>query len=94
MRCQRSVCKKLATKGSRAIKIVKHAFDRSLMLFEWRVHKLGEFIHVKGNILTSHSEILEATNHLTVHGGIYLCRTICRSQRSIDGNWSGDRFGV
>ena len=31
------------------------------------MHKLGEFIRRKGNIQLSHLEMLEATNHLTVH---------------------------
>ena len=58
------------------------------------MHKLGEFIYDKGNIWASHSEILEATNHLTVHGGIYRRRTIYNSQRSTDDKRGGDRFGV
>ena len=50
MQCQRSVDKKLDTKGSRAIKITKQMFDLSPMVFEWHVQELGEFIHYKGNI--------------------------------------------
>ena len=42
-----SVCKNPDTKGSRAIKIAKQMFDRSLKLFERCMHKLGEFIHGK-----------------------------------------------
>ena len=76
-----SVDKKPNTKGSYVVKIMKQTFDRSLMAFGWRVHKLGEFIHGKGNIRPSHPEMLEATNHLTVHCGIDRCDTIFSSQR-------------
>ena len=69
VQCQGSVFKKLNTKGSRALKITKQTFDGSLMALGWHMYKLGEFIHDKGNIWASHSEMLEATNHLTVHGG-------------------------
>ena len=58
------------------------------------MHKLGEFIHDKGNIWARHPEMLEATNHLTVHGGIFWHRTICSSQRSTDDKQGGDRFEV
>ena len=71
MQCYGNVCKKPNTKGSCAIKITKQTFDPSPMVLGWRVHKLREFIHDKGNIWVSHPEMLEATNHLTVHGGIY-----------------------
>ena len=50
MQMQWSVCKKLDTKVSLAIKITKHAFDLSPMVFGWCVHKLGVFIHAEGNI--------------------------------------------
>ena len=79
MECLRSVCDKPDTKGSRAIKITKKTFDCSPMIFGWRMHKLEEFIHGKGNIRLSHPEILEATNHLTIHGGIDWCNTIIGS---------------
>ena len=84
MQCQGSVYKKPNTKGSHAIKITKQTFDNSLVVLGWHVHELGEFIHDKGNIWASHPEMLKATNNLTVHGGIYGCRTICRHQRSTD----------
>ena len=92
--CQMSVCKKLDTLVSRAIKIMKQTFDRSPMVFGWCMHKLREFIHGKGDILLSHSEMLEATNHLTVHGGIDRRRSIFSSQRSTYRNRCRDRFGV
>ena len=66
MQCLRSVCKKPDTKGSRAIKITKYMFDRSPMVFRWIVHALREFVHGKGNIRSSHVEMLEATDHLKV----------------------------
>ena len=69
MKCMRSVCKKPDTKGSHAIKITKQTFDCSLMVFKRRMHELGEFVHDKGNIRLSHPEMLEATDHLTIHGG-------------------------
>ena len=94
MQCQWSVNKKPNTKGSRAIKIMKQTFDHSPMELGQHVHKLGEFIHDKGNIWTSHLEMLEVTNHLTIHGDIYWHITICSSQRSADGKRGGDRFGV
>ena len=93
MQCQRSVGKKADTKGSRAVKITKQTFYRSLMVFGWQMHKLGEFIHGKGNIRPSHSEMLEATNPLTVHGGIDRRSTIFSNQRSIYDKWCRDRFG-
>ena len=58
------------------------------------MHKLREFIHDKGNIWASHPKMLEATNHLKVHGDIYQHRTIYSSQRSTDGKQGGDKFGV
>ena len=58
------------------------------------MHKLEEFILDKGNIWASHPEMLEATNHLTVHGGIYQRRTIYSSLRSADDKQGGDKFGV
>ena len=81
MQCQRSVCKKSDTKGSCSIKIKKQTFDRSLMVFGQHVHKLEEFIHdkKKKKFLSSHSEMLEVTNHLTVHGGINRRSTIFSS---------------
>ena len=94
MQCQRSVRKKPNTKGSSAIKITKRPFDRSLIVFGWHVQKLREFIHNKGNIRLSHSEMLEATNHLTVHGGIDRRNTIVSSQRSTYNNLGRDGFGV
>ena len=94
MQCLRSVCKKQYTEGSRAIKISKLTFDLSLKVFGRRVHKLGEFVHNKGNIWPSHPEMLEATNHLTVHGGIDRRSTIISSQGSTHDKWCGDRFGV
>ena len=83
VQCQGSVCKKPNTKGSRAIKITKQTLDCSPMVLRWRVHKLGE-----RNIWVSHPEML------TVHGGIYRCRTNCSSQRSTNDKWGGDRFRV
>ena len=65
--------------GTHAIKITKQTFDRSRMVFGWRVHELEEFILDKGNIRPSHPEMLKATIHLTVHGGIDWCRTIFSS---------------
>ena len=62
----RSVCKKPDTKGYCAIKITKQTFDRPPMVFGQHVHKLGEFVHGKGDIWPNHPEMLEATNHLTV----------------------------
>ena len=94
MQCQGSVYKKPNTKASRAIKITKQTFDSSPMVLGWCVHKLGEFIHSKGNIWASHPEMLEATNHLMVCGGIYRRKTICSSKRSTDSKRGGDRFGV
>ena len=38
--------------------------------------------------------MLEATNHLMVHGGIYQRKTIYSSQRNTDDKQVGDRFGV
>ena len=84
MQHRRSVGKKSNTNGSRTIKIMKQTFDRSLMVFRWRVHELGEFIHDKGNIRSSHPEMLKVTKHLTIHGGINRRSTIFSSQRSID----------
>ena len=92
MQCLRSVCKKWDTKGSHAIKITKQTFESSPMVFGQLVHKLGEFIHNKGNIRPSHLKMLEATNHLIVHGGIYRCSTIISSQGSTHGKRFGDKF--
>ena len=94
VKCQGSVCKNPNTKVSRAINITKLTFHRSLMVLGWCLHKLGEFIHIKGNIWASHPKRLEATNHLKVHGGIYWCRTICSSQRSVEGKQGRDRFEI
>ena len=79
VQCLRSVYKKSKTKGSRAIKITKQTFNCSPMVFGQRMHKLGEFVHGKGNIRSSHPEMLKATNYLTIHGGIDLCNTIISS---------------
>ena len=92
MQFQSSVCNKSDTKGSRTNKITKQTFDRPPMVFGWRLHKLGDFIHEKGNIWSSHPEMLEATNHLTVHGGIDRRSTICSSQRSTCDKRGKDRF--
>ena len=94
MRCLRSVCKKPYIEGSRAITITKQTFNRCPMVFGWHVHKLREFIHDKGDIRPSHLEILGATNHLTVHGGIDRHCTIISSQGSTHDKQCGDRFGV
>ena len=72
VQCQGSVYKKPNTKGSHAIKITKQTFDHSLRMLGWHVHKLGEFIHEKENIWASHPEMLETTNHLTVHIWLHL----------------------
>ena len=87
MQCLRSASKKPYTKGSRAIKITKQTFDCSLIVVGWHLHKLGEFIHDKGNIRPSHPEMLEATNNMTVHGGIDRHSTIISSMRSTYGKW-------
>ena len=58
------------------------------------MHKLEEFIHDKRNIHKSHSEMLEATNHLTVHGGIDLGSAIVSSKRRTHYKWCRDRFGA
>ena len=50
VQCQGSVCKKLNTKGSRAIKITKQTFECSPMVLRQSMHKLGEFIQGKRNI--------------------------------------------
>ena len=55
------------------------------MVLGWRVHKLGEFIHNKGNIWSSHPEMLKVTNHLTVHGGIDRSNTILPIMPSSNG---------
>ena len=94
MQCQRSVYKKPDTKGSRSIKITKETFDCSPMVFEWCVHKLGEFIHDKGNVWSRHPEMLEATNHLMLHGGIDRRSTIFSSKRRTYDKQCRDRFGV
>ena len=94
VQCQGIVYKKPSTKGSCAIKITNQTFDSSLVVHGWHVHKPGEFINDKGNIWASHPEMLKATNNLTVHGGIYGCRTICRHQRSTDIKQGGDRYEV
>ena len=79
MQCLRSVCNKLDTEGSCAIKITKQTFDRSPMVFGRCMHKLREFVHNKGNIQQSHPEMLEATNLLTVDAGIDQCSTTINS---------------
>ena len=93
MQCLRSVYKKPDTKGSRAIKITSQTFDRSPMVFRQRMHELREFVHGRGNIRPSHPEMLEAIDHLTVHGGIDRCSTIISSQGSTNDKRCGDRFG-
>ena len=94
MQCLRSVYEKPDTKGSYAIKITKQTFDRSPIVFRQRVHEHGEFVHDKGNIRLSHPKMLEATNHLMVHGGIDRRSTIISSQGSTHGKQCGDRFGA
>ena len=94
MQRMRSVCKKSNTKGSRSIEITKQMFDHSPMVFKFLMHKLREFIHEKGNLQFSHPEMLEATNHLTVHDGINRLSTINSSQRSTHGKQCRDRFGA
>ena len=94
MQCLRSVCKKPDTKGSHAIKIIKQTFNRSPMVFRQHTHELGEFVHGKGNIRPSHPEMLEAINHLTVHGGIDRRNTIITNQGNTHYKQCGDKFGV
>ena len=65
-----------------------------ILITGMRAHELGEFVHNKGNIRLSHSEMLEATDHLKVHGGIDQRSTIISSQGSTHGKRCGDRFGV
>ena len=91
MQCTR-VCKKPDTKGSHAIKITKQTFDRSPMVFKWRMHELGEFVHYKGNIRPSHPNMLEATDHLTIYGGIDRRSTILSNQGSTHDKQGKDRF--
>ena len=67
MQCLRSVYRRPYTEGCCSIKITKQAFDHYLMVFECRMHKLGEFVHDKGNIRLSHPEMLEATNHPSIN---------------------------
>ena len=55
--------------------------------------ELVESIHDKGNIRLSHPEMLEVTDHLTVHGGIDRRSTIISSQGSTHGKRCGDKFG-
>ena len=73
---------------------MKQTFDCSPMAFEWRMHKVGEFIQGKGNIRLSHPKMLEATNHLMVHGGIDRHNTIIGSKRSTYSKWCIDGFKV
>ena len=94
VQCLRSICNKPDTKGSHAIKIMKQTFDRSPMLFRRIMHELGEFVHGKGNIRFSHLEMLEATDHLTIHGGIDRRSTIISSQGSTNGKRCGYKFGA
>ena len=56
------------------------------------MHELGEFVHEKRNIRSSHPEMLEAIDHLTVHGGIDRRNTIITNQGSTHDKWYGDRF--
>ena len=58
------------------------------------MHELGEFVHDKGNIRASHPEMLEATDHLMVHGGVDRHNTIISSQGSTHDKQCGDRFRV
>ena len=46
------------------------------------MHKMRDFVNDKGNIRPSHLEMLEATNHLTIYGGIDQGSTIFSNQRS------------
>ena len=94
VQCLRSVCKKPDTKGSLAIKIMKQTFNRSPMVFIRCVYELGEFVHGKGNIRPSHPKMLEATVHLTVHGGIDRRSAIINSQGSTHGKRCRDKYGA
>ena len=64
------------------------------MVFRRHVLELGEFVHSEGDIWLSHPKMLEATNHLTIHGGIDRSNTIISSQGSIHDKRCGDKFGV
>ena len=94
MQCLRSVCKKPDTKGSRVIKITKQTFDHSLMVFKRHMHELGEFVQDKGNIWPIHPKMLEATDHLTVYGGIDQHSTIISNKGSTHNKRCGDKFGA
>ena len=94
MQCIKSVYKKSDTMGSRVIKITSQTFNRSPMVFRRHMHELREFVHGSGNIQQSHPEMLEAIDHLTVHGGIDRCGTIISSQGSTNDKRCGDRFEV
>ena len=69
-------------------------FDCSPMVFRRPLTKLGELVHSKGNIWPSHLDMLEAIDHLMVHGGIDQCSTIISSQGSTHDKRCGDRFRV
>ena len=56
------------------------------------MHKLVEFIHAKGNTRSSHLEMLDATNHLMVHGVIDWRSIMISSKGSTHGKWRGDSF--
>ena len=56
------------------------------------MHKLGEFVHGKRNIWSSHPKMLEVTNHLTVLGGIDRHNSIISSQGSTHDKQCGGRF--
>ena len=58
------------------------------------MYKPREFVHDEGTIRPSHLEMLEATNHLTVHGGIDRRSTIISNQGSTHDKWCGDGFGA
>ena len=51
-------------------------------------------MHDKGNIRSSHPEMLEATNHLIVRGGNNWRSSIMSSQRSTYDKRCRDRFGA
>ena len=73
---------------------MKQTFNPSPMVFRLCVHELGEFAHGKGNIRLSHRKMLEAIDHLTVHGGINRHNTIISSQGSTHNKQCGDKFGI
>ena len=92
MQCLRSVYKNPNTKRFYAIKITKQRFDHFPMVFKRRVHKLGEFVHDKRDIWPNNPEMLEATNHPMVNGGIDRRITIISNLGSTHDKPCGDRF--